>query len=77
MLLCNSHTRDEYTFDAAYDISRNAAFLSAGKRQNDTTAVKVSVEFPMIFLSCQGHTDESKIVPECCEASQTDFTNIC
>ena len=34
-------TRDDYTFDAAYDINRNAAFLSAGKRYNDKTAAKV------------------------------------
>lgn len=34
-------TRDDYTFDAAYDINRNAAFLSAGKRYNDRTAGKV------------------------------------
>lgn len=40
-----SHTRDEYTFDAAYDISRNAAFLSAGKRQSDRTAIKVGYAF--------------------------------
>ena len=34
-------TRDDYVFDAAYDINRNAAFLSAGKRYNDKTAAKV------------------------------------
>lgn len=45
-LLC-SHTRDEYTFDAAYDISRNAAFLSAGKRQSDRTAIKVHIRATM------------------------------
>lgn len=38
-------TRDDYTFDAAYDINRNAAFLSAGKRYNDKTAGKVSYSF--------------------------------
>jgi hypothetical protein len=35
-----SHIRDDLTFDAAYDIDRNAAFLSVGKRQNDKTAIK-------------------------------------
>lgn len=34
-------TRDDYVFDAAYDINRNAAFLSAGKRCNSKTAAKV------------------------------------
>lgn len=43
--LAISHTRDDYTFDAAYDVSRNAAFLSAGKRQNDKTAIKAGYAF--------------------------------
>lgn len=43
--LAVSHNRDDYTFDAAYDINRNAAFLSAGKRQNDKTAIKVGYAF--------------------------------
>ncbi len=47
--MLRSHTRDEYTFDAAYDISRNAAFLSAGKRQSDRTAIKVHITF--LFVS--------------------------
>lgn len=34
-------TRDDYVFDAAYDINRNAAFLSAGKRYSNKTAAKV------------------------------------
>jgi len=38
-------TRDDYVFDAAYDINRNAAFLSAGKRYNDKTAAKVAYSF--------------------------------
>lgn len=40
-----SHTRDDLTFDAAYDINRNAPFLSVGKRQNDKTALKVGYAF--------------------------------
>jgi hypothetical protein len=40
-----SHTRDDVTIDAAYDIGRNAAFLSAGKRQNEKTAIKVGYAF--------------------------------
>jgi len=35
-----SHIRDDVTFDAAYDINRNAPYLSVGKRQNDKTAIK-------------------------------------
>ena len=33
--------RDDYVFDAAYDVNRNAAFLSAGKRFDEKTAAKV------------------------------------
>lgn len=40
-----SHTRDDYIIDAAYDINRNAPFLSVGKRQNDKTAIKVGYAF--------------------------------
>lgn len=40
-----SHTRDDYTIDAAYDINRNAPFLSVGKRQNDKTAIKAGYAF--------------------------------
>ncbi len=32
--------RDDYVFDAAYDVNRNAAFLSAGKRFDEKTAAK-------------------------------------
>ena len=35
--------RDDYVFDAAYDVNRNAAFLSAGKRFDEKTAAKVRV----------------------------------
>ena len=41
MVVLRSHTRDDLTFDASYDINRNAPFLSVGKRQNDKTALKV------------------------------------
>jgi len=40
-----SHTRDDLTFDASYDINRNAPFLSVGKRQNDKTALKFGYAF--------------------------------
>lgn len=46
--MCRSHVRDDVTFDAAYDINRNAPFLSVGKRQNDKTAIKVK---PSLLLS--------------------------
>ncbi len=35
--------RDDYVFDAAYDVNRNAAFLSAGKRFDEKTAAKVRI----------------------------------
>lgn len=41
VVVLRSHTRDDLTFDASYDINRNAPFLSVGKRQNDKTALKV------------------------------------
>ena len=55
LLLLRSHTRDDLTIDAAYDINRNAPFLSVGKRQNATTAFKVgdvpSAYVPVLLVS--------------------------
>jgi hypothetical protein len=38
-------TKDDYTFEAAYDVNRSAAFLTAGKRVNLKTAFKAGYSF--------------------------------
>ena len=49
--------RDDYVFDAAYDVNRNAAFLSAGKRFDEKTAAKVC----MVLTCCFCLKDVSRI----------------